>query len=448
MLKKHISSILFFGLLFFWGSSQDLAYNDLDESSYTKALGLAYGGDHKSAQEMLAQVLDAAPENLEARALFASTLSWSGKYNRARKEFNKITSIERNNKDVWISVIKNELYAKKYATALGLSNKALAYLKHDTEIIRLKQLTFDYIKNQEYPELGWFNKNSGVRTTFAPEKKSKNKIGSKKRTGKKEEGAKVSSDVKPKKSSEKKILRNRVTIRNSFTVFDQRYEPMTYSSVSFRHKTKYGSIIPRINYSNRLGKQGLQYDLSFYPKLAKRMYAFVNYGYSNASIYPKHRVAADVYLGLPAAIEFSSGGRYFSTRTREVFAMTNSLGHYRGNYYFSLRSYITPRPDRLTKVSGSLLVRKYLRDGENYIGINFGMGFSPELRQLISGDELLAETLLYVESQRLGLAYQFSTRKTPNIYRANIGVRRQEIASDSGSFFWAISAGLTYNVKF
>ncbi|MGI9549784.1 MAG: YaiO family outer membrane beta-barrel protein, partial [Aurantibacter sp.] len=331
----------------------------------------------------------------------------------------------------------------KHATALGLANKALFYLKDDAEVERLKQLALDRIGNQKYPELAWFNQNSGLKTTFAPDKKSKKKTSSKKKAGKK-----ASDDVKSKEQVDKVGPRNRFSLRNSFTIFDQRYEPMTYSSISFKHKTKYGSIIPKINYSSRLGKQGLQYDLSLYPKLAKRMYAFLNYGYSNASIYPNHRFAGDVYLGLPGAIEVSAGGRYISTNTRNVYAITNSLGHYRGNYYFSLRSYITPRPNRLTRVSGNLLVRKYLRDAENYFGVNFGMGFSPELKQLIAGGELLAETLLYVESQRLSLAYQFSTKKTPNIYKTNIGVRRQELASDSGSFFWAVSAGLTYHVKF
>ena len=253
---------------------------------------------------------------------------------------------------------------------------------------------------------------------------------------------------KQRKLKTKKIIRNRFSVRNSFTVFDQRYEPMINSSISLKHKTKYGSIIPSINYSNRSAKQGLQYDLSLYPKLAKRMYAFLNYGYSNAPVYPKHRFAADVYLGLPGAIEISAGGRHIMTNTRNVSAITNSLGHYRGNYYFSLRSYITPRSGGLTRFSGNLLVRKYLRDSENYFGGSFGVGFSPELRQLFAGDELLAETLLYVESQRLSLAYQFTPRNTPNIYKTNITVRRQEILTDSGSFFWAISAGLTYNVKF
>ncbi|MGB5371288.1 MAG: YaiO family outer membrane beta-barrel protein, partial [Flavobacteriaceae bacterium] len=117
-------------------------------------------------------------------------------------------------------------------------------------------------------------------------------------------------------------------------------------------------------------------------------------------------------------------------------------------YYFSLRSYITPQANNLTRVSGNLLVRKYLKDAESFIGVNAGLGYSPELRQLRDGDELLSETLLYIESQRLSFEYQFSAKNTPNIYRANLGVTRQELVFDTGNFFWSISAGITYQVKF
>jgi len=76
------------------------------------------------------------------------------------------------------------------------------------------------------------------------------------------------------------------------------------------------------------------------------------------------------------------------------------------------------------------------------------MGYSPELRQLRNGDQLLAETLLYIESQRISLQYQFTGKKNPNIYRADLGVMRQELIFDSGKYFWAVSAGITYQIKF
>ena len=60
---------------------------------------------------------------------------------------------------------------------------------------------------------------------------------------------------------------------------------------------------------------------------------------------------------------------------------------------------------------------------------------------------MLAETLLFIESQRVNLEYQFTNKKNKNIYKARLGVRRQELAFDSGSFFWGITAGLNYQVK-
>ena len=443
MLKKHIYLILFFILLGFFGNGQDMAYNDPSETSYQKAHNLAYEGNHRSAKEMLIKVLSGNPDNLEARSLLARIYSWGGHYAKARDEFNSITSKHQNNQEAWVSAIKNELYSKNDATALGLANKALSFVKNDTVIKRLKTIAEERINNKKYSEKGWFNQETVISTA----NDSKPKQNTKAAENQSEDKPTV-VDREPKGPAYKETLNNRLAIRNAFTVFDQRYDPMIYSSVSFRRQTLAGSIIPRINYSNRLGKNGIQYDLDFYPKFSKRFYAYLNYGYSSASIYPKHKLGGDLYVNLPGAVEFSAGGRYISFETRNVAVVTNSLGHYRGNYYFSLRSYITPQPGNLTRVSGNLLVRKYLKDAENYFGVNVGMGYSPELRQLISEDELLAETLLYVESQRLSLEYQFTGKKNPNAYRANVSAMRQELAFAPGKFFYGISAGLTYQVKF
>lgn len=423
-----------------------MAYNDAAESPYTEAHNLAYNGNHRSAKEILLQLVSKSPKNIAARSLLASTYSWSGQYDKARDEFNKITSFDRTNSAVWISAVKNELYGKYYATALGLANKALVHLKSNTEIERLREIAIAGIQNNKYPELAWHNTKSPLKTKKTTKKKGAEKAEEESASEEKKEIPAEAHEAKT--AVAKEALNNRIAIRNAFTVFDQRYDPAVYSSISFRRQTLAGSIIPRINYSNRNGINGIQYDLDFYPKFSKRFYAYLNYGYSNASIYPNHKLGGDLYVNLPGAMEFSAGGRYISFETRNVTVFTNSIGHYRGNYYFSLRSYVRPKEDDLIGVSGNLLVRKYLKDAENFFGINFGMGFSPELRQLISGDELLAETLLYVESQRLSLEYQFTGKKNPNAYRANMGVTRQEFAFAAGTYFWGISAGLTYQVKF
>ncbi|MGF1557724.1 MAG: YaiO family outer membrane beta-barrel protein [Flavobacteriaceae bacterium] len=447
---QRILIFLFLNFPAFWGWGQDLAYNDNSDVPYAKAYDMAYDGDYKSASASLAEIVTRNPQNMQALTLLARTYSWSGQYDKARALFNKVIAAERNKRDVWIAAVKNELYAKNSHTALGLANKALSFVEGDGELERLREIALTSIKSQNYSELNWSDVKTTLKssTALVPKKVVKaNDKNIQKENVEKIAVEPVSGETAKAKEAEK-APKNRLAIANSFTIFDQRYDPMVFSSISLRRQTLAGSIIPRINYSNRLGQHGVQYDMDFYPKFSKRFYAYMNYGFSNSPIYPKHNLGGDLYANLPGSFEFSAGGRFISFATRDVTVVTNSFGHYRGNYYFSLRSFITPQPNNLTRVSGSLLVRKYLKDGENFYGVNFGMGYAPELRQLVSGGELLAETLLYIESQRLSFEYQFTPKKSPNIYRTNMGLTRQELAFDSGNFFWSVSAGLTYQVKF
>ncbi len=442
-LRNRAYTTLFLSLFFLWGSAQDVAFSDPLVAKYYKARTFAFEGNLKAARDILEKMDTTGPKGLEPAALLARIYCWEGNHGEARKRFNRITSMERHNVDVWINAIKNELYAKNDATALGLANKALFYLQGNKELERLRTLATRNVESKIYPELG---PNVGIVAPKRAKRKPKAVVGTATEAAETKTGPKTNEAEREKDG--KKVLNNRIGIRNSFTIFDAVYDPMIYSSISYRRQTLAGSIIPRINYSNRLGKNGVQYDLDFYPKFSKTFYAYINYGYSNASIYPDHKIGGDLYANLPWAMEFSAGMRYIKFDTKNVTVITNSLGHYRGNYYFSLRSYITPQPNNLTRISGNLLIRKYFRDGENFLGLNVGMGYSPELRQLRDGDELLAETLLYIESQRMSLQYQFTPKKSPNIYVANLGVARQELSFDTGNFFWAVSAGITYHVKF
>ena len=419
--------LLFLLLCKGWG--QELVENSLGNNSYQDAYELASSGKHKQANEILKGFVDDSPEDIKARYLLGKTYSWNRNYDKARKEFNTVTTTERKNKKYWIAAIKNELYAGENAIALGLANKAIAFGNNNSEIKRLKLIAEERLNNKVYPKLGWHNTSQSVSKKIKPKKLTKEK---------------ETSEVEPKQEI---FRQSRFGVNNTYTVFSERYDPIFFSNISYNHRTKIGSIIPRINFSNRSGNNGLQYEIDLYPKFLKRFYAYLNYGYSNATVYPSHKAGGDVYVNLPGAFEFSAGGRYIVTQTQNVTALTNSIGHYRGNYYFSLRSFINPRPNNLTRISANFLTRKYFKDAENYMGINFGVGYSPELRQTIAGDVLLAETLLFIESQRLSLEYQFTSKNSQNIYRARIGVRRQELAFDSGNFFWGITAGLNYQVK-
>ena len=408
MEQKKIYFLILICAVFALGSAQEVAYEGNPDKSFLAARNLAFSGKRIEARDTLQHILSKYPDYTDVRGLLAKTYSWDGEYGEARKHFNRIISVERRNKEVWIAAIKNEIYANNYPTAIGLANKALRYLKNDTDLELLRSQVLENINKQG-----------------------------------------MEKESMPKDSMETVAFKNRLGIYNALDVFSMVYDPMVYSSFEYKRDTKLGSIIPRVNYSNRFETKGVQYELDLHPKFSKTFHGYLNYGYSQSPIYPNHRFGADIYVNLPKSLEVSMGMRYLDFGKSNAQIITGSVGLYKGNYYFSLRPYITPPKDKEgIGFSGSLLVRRYLRDSENYLGINAVVGYAPELKQLSLDNVLLAENLLYIKSQQLILEYQFKIKDRPNIYRANIGVTRQELVFDIGNFFWSLSTGFTYQFKF
>ena len=408
-----------------WGvSSQAPYYHGDPDKSFQIARTLAYDGSRSEARDTLNNILSAYPAYSDVRNLLAKTYSWDGNFDEARRHFNRITSVDRENKEVWIATIKNEMYAENLATALGLTNKALLYLNNDADLLELQSnIEAGIVKLQEAP-----------------------------------------LEAEKEKASEDIANKNAIGVFSSVDVFDVVYDPMLYSGVEYIRETSWGKIIPRINYSNRFDINGVQYEIDLYPKFSKKFYGYFNYGYSVSEIYPNHRAGAELYANLPKGFEASLGMRYltqlpqgydtslglgFSTSAnKDASIYTGSVGWYKGNYYLSLRSYITPRDNNTSGIAGLLTARKYLKDAKNYLGAYLGMGFTPELRQYVSNNILIAETLLFVEAQQLSMEYQFSANSSSSLYKVNLGLTRQELVFEPDRFFWAVSAGLRYQVGF
>jgi YaiO family outer membrane protein len=411
---NKILKILFRGMVlcsFPWlMHAQESSYSGDPDASLKRAMSLAFEGNRVEARDTLQNILTAYPGYTDVRTLLAKTYSWDGNFDEARKHFNRITSGERQHKEVWIAAVRNEMYAENNNIALGLINKALLYLEQDEDLQQLRAEILNKMEGDPDPK-------SGVKTR-----------------------ENVTEAVKKYK--------NTVALFSSTDVFDVVFDPMFYSGIEFIHETALGKVIPRINYSNRFDIDGIQYELDLYPKFSKTFYGYLNYGYSQSEIYPTHRFGGDLYANLPKGIEASLGARYLSFTESKVTIYTGSLGLYKGNYYVSLRPYVTPRNNSTIGVSGVLTARKYLKDANNYIGFMGGMGFMPEFRQFLANSTLVAETLLFVESQQLMMEYQFSFKNNPSLYRANLGITRQELIFAPGNYFYAISAGLRYQVRF
>ncbi|WP_291123517.1 YaiO family outer membrane beta-barrel protein, partial [Flavobacterium sp. UBA6046] len=94
----------------------------------------------------------------------------------------------------------------------------------------------------------------------------------------------------------------------------------------------------------------------------------------------------------------------------------------------------------------TLTYRKYQSDAENYVGISYGMGFSPEINQFnFSGNEA---TIVDLKSQKVNLSYYFTSSNKRNAWGTQFGVTHQEISFDQGNYFWIYSLSLLWDIKF
>lgn len=375
------------------------------DSTFFKARELAFSGQRSQARDSLEKILKIYPEYLDVELLMAKTYSWDTDYDVARALFNKLTSKEKYNHELWLATVKNELYAKRYGLALGLANKALKYFPKDETILSLK-----------------------------------------KNAAKKVEGKHEIYEVLKKENSSQAV-KNGIALRSEIQVFDQFFESFYTTTLEYQRNTTFGAILPRINYSERFNIKGTQFELDVYPKFSKKLHGYLNYGYSDDIIFPRHRAGAELFLQLPLAMETSLGIRYLDFEASSATIYTGSFGVYTGNYYFSARPFLA-HSEGDWGFSASLLARKYLKNAQNFLGANLSYGINAESNQFFNGDILLAESLIYLSSLQVQLSYQFTGKLNQGSLQTSLNLSRQEVPFSANEFVHSATIGIQYKFNF
>ncbi|MGI8843297.1 MAG: YaiO family outer membrane beta-barrel protein [Gemmatimonadaceae bacterium] len=151
------------------------------------------------------------------------------------------------------------------------------------------------------------------------------------------------------------------------------------ASLSVSRRTERGSLIGRVNWANRFATSGTQVEMDAYPRLTSRTYAYLNGGYSDASIFPKWRLGAELYANLPRAWEASIGFRQLRFGGSPVTLYTGTIARYVGNYWISARPFVHFK-DTGTSASLGLTARRYFEDADRYVGATVSYGSSPSDR--------------------------------------------------------------------
>ena len=364
--------------------------NKSQAQTYQEARTLAFKGEHEKAREMCRAIL-ASEFDSDVAVLMARTYAWDSKYDSARVIIASVLKRDPSNWDALDAISDVQYWDKKYQDAIGYCDVALAKNANDEHFMLKKGKIFQAMGNNDQA--------AGVLETLLKNNpanaEARNKL------------AAIRLDLK----------KNTVRLSYTYDFFEKKWnqDPWQLTALSYGRKTPIGTIIGRVNMANRFGLNGFQYEMDAYPTINGSNYAYLNFGYSDISIFPKFRAGAEWYHSFPKAFEASLGMRalYYSLIGSNTYVFTGTAGKYVGNYWFSLRAYVTPTSTK-TSASASIQARRYFSDPENYIGLRLGYGISPDDRRY--GDR--NSDYLTFKSQSVKLEYNHIFSK---IWTTNLG---------------------------
>ncbi len=334
------------------------------DQKFKSAQRLAFDGNRDKARMLCDEILNVKPTYYDARILKGRTYTWDKKYESARIELVKVIEVKYGYKDAVNALIDLESWSGNIEKALFYCDYGLSFHAND-EAILMKKAKLLVKVNREKEAVEILNKLADINP--------------------------AGDALKLLKSIKIKSIKNKITLNHSFNYHSVPYYRRWHiSSLQYARRTPIGSVIAKVKVGDIVktnetlfsADYGYQYEIDMYPKLTKFNYAYVSYGHSQASLFPRHRAGLEIYQKLPFSSELSLGARYmmFQKSTgeqKEIVIYTGSIGKYYKNYWFSFRPFITPKKLGVSQ-SYNLTVRRYFKSADNFVSLTIGTGNSPD----------------------------------------------------------------------
>lgn len=375
--RKILLTLLFFPALSY--GQDNLSSDEL----FLKARNQAFENkNYPEAIKLSKQALSKSPNYTDIAVFLGRLYTWSDQVDSARIVFNQLEDRQVQDEDFFLAYASLEYWNDQPNKALAIVNKGLSYSPNSEDLLYLKA-RIDYSEDN-----------------YEDADKTLSRLLS--------ENAKHTEARALSKRIQEYTSKNAIGLSYNFSHFDKQFEDNWHiASVSYRRRTPIGSVIFKINYANKFASNGLQYELEAYPRISKTFYMYVGTGYSNhVGIFPNYRTGASLYANLPKSFEGELGLRqlYFSSN---LWMYTASVGKYYQNYWFNLRTFITPS-DKNISHSYTGTVRYYTKGANDYIGFMIGTGISPD----DSRSYLLGDRTYKLKTFKVGADYNFSIKRT------------------------------------
>ncbi|WP_304237046.1 YaiO family outer membrane beta-barrel protein [Jiulongibacter sediminis] len=411
--------LTFFLILIISGKVTSQELNMDPDEAFSIAREMAFDSKRQESKELLTRITNNYPTYGDVRLFLAVLYGWEEQYKLARKEFQILLDQEPQEKEYWVSYIKNEMWAEQYTNVKELSRKALEIFPDDPDFVIFKAKA-----ERDNREVTRAIQTCKKFLSRYPENEKMQEFYSSLREG---------------------FVLNQISASYSIDHFSDIYDPMHYYTVSYNRDTPFGSIIGKMNVNQKFETTGTQFEIDSYPSIADGLYAYVNVGYSQSSIFPGWRYGFQLYKSLPKSFEASAGIRSLKFGDSFTHILTGSLGKYVGNSFFFFTPYLIPSDEGWSK-SGNITFRNYGENEDIFWAITAGAGFSPEINRFGINAETLP--IINLKSQKLGIANNFKIKSVNHVVGLSLSVSRQESIFDPGQYFFISSAGVSYSFGF
>ncbi|MCU0452312.1 MAG: YaiO family outer membrane beta-barrel protein [Bacteroidetes bacterium] len=230
--------------------------------------------------------------------------------------------------------------------------------------------------------------------------------------------------------------------------YERYYDP--FRSVTFYagDRRNSGTVFAKVALGQRGTTRGTQAEVEWYPVFGGGTYGYVAYAVGLADPFPRHRGGMEYFSSLPSAFEASVGFRAYAFRDRRtVMLLTGSAAKYLGNYWISIRPYVSVNlPNAALSVMAS--GRYYIGGRDEFIFLRFGAGFTPDERAGFSASGVPATEVFTLHSQSFGAGAQWFGWSGWLLTMEGV-IGRQEVGFQRGTYVWSTSAllGLRYSLR-
>lgn len=411
-MKKHLIFLLL-GLFSLNMYSQELTADELFEKARNAAFEKK---DYPAAIDFAKKALERSPDYTDISVFLGRLYTWSDDVVKARTVFSEMYLKNVKDEDFFIAYTSLEYWNDDYPTALKIVEKGLESNPNSEALWILKVKILNVMENY---------------------REAQNTV-----------NALLKINPKNTEATELAVKINELSAKNAFGVsynyshFDEQFaDDWHMVTLSYKRVTSMGSVIFKGNYANKFRDNETQFEVEAYPKISDMFYLYVGAGYSNeGSIFPKYRTGASLNVNLPKSFEAEIGYRqlHFSD---DIWMYTAAVGKYYSNFWFNLRTYITPDSENISH-SYTATVRYYTKGAQDYYAFQIGTGISPEE----SRNNLLNSTETFkLKTYKMGAEYNFSVKRR-NFFSISATYFNQEYRPGEKGNQYDISLG--YSRKF